>query len=200
MPMMSPARMAPATAAMAIAMMVAMMLPSVAPALWRYHRHLRGADVPRAALRTALFAAAYASVWTAISLTMFAARARLSPSELAPWAGAAILCAGLVQRSRWKADRLHLCREPCAAAGTDAKTLMPAWRHGLRFGLNCGVSCAAPMAGLFVGGLMDPRLMIAITAAITAERVAPDGAHISRFTGGLAIAAGLVMCARVITQ
>ncbi len=33
-----------------------------------------------------------------------------------------------------------------------------------------------------------------VTAAITAERLAPNGARIARLTGALALAAGAVMC------
>jgi predicted metal-binding membrane protein len=51
------------------------------------------------------------------------------------------------------------------------------------------------MVGLLAMGLMDARMMVAITAAITAERVALGGARIARMTGALALAAGVVMCA-----
>jgi len=54
------------------------------------------------------------------------------------------------------------------------------------------------MAVLLVAGLMDARVMVMITAAITAERVAPAGARIARLTGALALVAGLVMCVRAI--
>ena len=66
--MMSPAM----TALMTVAMMVAMMLPSIAPTLWRYHRHLRAMRMQRAGQRTTLFAAGYAGVWTTIGLALFA--------------------------------------------------------------------------------------------------------------------------------
>jgi predicted metal-binding membrane protein len=54
------------------------------------------------------------------------------------------------------------------------------------------------MAVLFVAGLMDARMMVVITAAITVERVAPEGARVARLTGALALVAGSVMCARAI--
>ena len=63
--------MSPMMALTTVAMMVAMMLPSVAPAVWRHHRHLRAMRTPHAAQRTMLLAAGYASVWTAIGLAMF---------------------------------------------------------------------------------------------------------------------------------
>src|SRR4051812_10700094 len=107
---------------MTVAMMVAMMLPSLAPTLWRYHRHLRAMRLPRAAEQTTLFAAGYASVWTMIGLALFALTATLDPMGMvmaspadAPFVpsalGAVLVCAGVLQRSRWKARQLLRCRE-----------------------------------------------------------------------------------------
>ena len=196
--MMSPA----ATALMTVAMMVAMMLPSVAPTLWRHHRHLRAARTPHAAQRTTLFAVGYAGVWAMIGLALFAMSVELSPMgmasstapPLAPWAGAIVLCAGVLQCSRWKARQLLRCRHTCVTADAIRDHVATAWREGSRLGVDCSLSCAAPMAMLFVAGLMDIRMMAVITAAITAERVAPGGVRIARGTGVLALAAALIMC------
>ena len=182
------------SALMSVAMMVAMMLPSIAPTLWRHHRDLRMRRTPRANQRTALVAAGYASVWTVIGLAMFTMSAG---PPFAPWAaGVVVVFGGLVQRSRWKAQQLLRCRDACVMDATGARSVMTAWRDGCRLGIECGLSCAAPMAILFVAGLMDTRAMFVITAAITAERVAPAGVPIARTTGALALIAGLVMCAR----
>ena len=202
MPTMPPAM----TALMTVAMMVAMMLPSLTPTLWRYHRHLRAMRMRRAGQRTTLFAVGYASVWTTIGLALFAMSAELSPMGMAsptdppfaPWAGAVVLCVGALQRSRWKAKQLLRCRRACVTARAVPRNVMTAWRDGCRLGVDCGLSCAAPMAVLFVAGLMDARMMVLMTAAITAERVAPAGARIARLTGALALVAGLVMCVRAI--
>ncbi len=198
--MMSPAT----TALTTVAMMVAMMLPSLAPTLWRYHRHVRAVRLPRAGQRTTLFAVGYASVWTTIGVALFAMSAELSPMGLAsptdppfaPWAGAVVLCVGALQRSRWKEKQLLRCRQACVTARAIPTNVMMAWRDGCRLGVDCGLSCAAPMAVLFIAGLMDARMMLVITAAITAERVSPAGARIARLTGALALVAGLVMCVR----
>jgi predicted metal-binding membrane protein len=200
MPMVAPAM----TALMTAAMMVAMMLPSVAPTLWRYHGHLRATRVPRAGQRATLFAVGYASVWTTISLALVAMSAELSPMGMASpadppfarWAGPVVLCVGALQRSRWKAKQLLRCRPDCVTARPAARSVTTALREGCRLGVDCGLSCAAPMVGLLAMGLMDTRMMAVITAAITAERVAPGGARIARMTGALALAAGVVMCAR----
>src|SRR5690348_424641 len=198
-------RMAMSPAIMAlemVAMMVAMMLPSIAPAIWRHHRQLRVTRETRAAQRTTLLAVGYASVWSVIELALFAMRAGLAPAGMAspadaPFApsvvGAVVLCAGLIQRSRWKANRLRRCREWCVTARSGERTSNAALRDGCRLGIDCGLSCAAPIAVLFVAGLMDARMMLIITTAITAERVAPGGARIARLTGAVALVAGLVI-------
>lgn len=181
----------PPTAMMTVAMMVAMMLPSFAPTLWRRHRHLRAMRVPRAARQTTLFAAGYLGVWTAMGVAL----AALPAFALSPWATAGVvLCAGALQCSRWKAKQLHRCRDACTSVQAESRNVMISWLRGCRLGVDCCLSCAAPMAVLYVAGLMDVGMMMLITAAITAERVAPGGARIARLTGGVALMAGLLMC------
>ena len=57
-------------------------------------------------------------------------------------------------------------------------------------GLHCGLCCAGLIAVLLVTGVMDLRVMALVTAAITAERLAPWPARIARATGMLLVAAG----------
>ena len=199
MSMPSPA----STALTSVAMMVAMMLPSFAPSARRYYRQLRAMLAPYAAGQSASFAMAYAGVWAAIGLAQFAIAGAFSPGHLAarlgislaPWdTGAVLLCAGAVQRSRWKAERLVRCRDVCVGARSDPRSIAHAWRDGIRFGITCASSCAAPMAVLFAAGVMDARVMLVITAAITAERITPTGARIARLTGAIALVAGLLVC------
>lgn len=71
-----------------------------------------------------------------------------------------------------------------------------AWKLGLQFGLRCGLSCANLTAILLVVGIMDVRVMAAVTAAITAERLAPAGDHVARATGFIVVGAGLLLIAR----
>ena len=198
MPMMPPAT----AALMTTAMMVAMMLPSVAPVLWRHHRHLRAMRAARVGERTTIFAAGYATVWTFASLGLFALSAELSPMRMASMApsfspltvGLVLVCGGLVQRSRWKARQLVGCGDASAETQSDTASIASAWQEGCRFGVRCCLSCAAPMAVLFVAGLMDTRAMLAVTVAITAERLAPGGQRVARATGSLALIAGAAIC------
>jgi predicted metal-binding membrane protein len=180
------------TALMTVAMMVAMMLPSFAPTLWRFHRHLHAMRTPHAGERTTLFAVGYAGVWIVLALALFALNIELPPTTLAPWAGPVLLCVGALQRSRWKAERLLRCRDGCAPV--PPANVAAHWRDGCRFGVECGLSCAALMTVLLIARLMDARMMAVITAAVTAERVAPDGIRVARCSGAVALVVGLLMC------
>lgn len=199
----------PGTAAsflvMWIAMMVAMMLPSLGPTLWRYRDCLRRTDSTHLAARTALVGAGYVSVWAAAGAIVFpfgvatayaAAQVHLL-ARIAPIvAGAAVLLAGALQHSAWKARQLAVCREsPAHALSARVRT---AWRHGVRLGLHCVGSCAGlTMVGLLVGA-MDLRVMAVVTAAITVERIAPNDARIVRAIGDAVVVVGLVLLARAV--
>lgn len=194
------------SALMAAAMMVAMMLPSLAAALWNYRRGLRMMRTPHVRERTMLFAVGYAAVWGTVGLLLFAMSAASSSLGSEAWAhatfvslatGMVVLCAGALQRSRWKTRQLARCRQSCVPALVSTR-VATAWRDGCRLGIDCTLSCAAPMAVLLVGGLMNTPLMVVVTAAITAERAAPAGARIARFTGALALVVGAIMCSSAI--
>ena len=75
-----------------------------------------------------------------------------------------------------------------------------AWRLGLRLGLHCNCGCAGLTAILLVVGIMDLRAMAVITAAITAERVAPDGRRVAMAVGAVAAAAGLFLIGRALAD
>ena len=77
----------------------------------------------------------------------------------------------------------------------DANT---AWRHGLRLGLQCTCCCAGLTLILLVIGVMDLRAMAVVTAAITAERLAPAGEQVARGIGAAAIGMGLFLVARAV--
>lgn len=193
-------------------MMVAMMLPSIAPTLWRYHRAARAARAASARRGTAAFGLGYVGVWTAVSVGWYALSIELARFETtAPesagrsrWAViATIACAGALQCSRWKARYLARCRGDGAAAGTAGAfrtSVQTDLRRGCRLGRQCVLSCAAPTMLLIALGMTNPRVMAAVAAAITIERLAPAGARIARMTGAVALAVGLVMCIAAITN
>jgi predicted metal-binding membrane protein len=137
-------------------------------------------------------------------------------------AGVVVLIAGVLQFTAWKARHLAACREAsaCARGGVSAshgetspkrppaakpgagrgRTLSAevgaAWRHGLRLGLHCIYCCTGLMAILLVLGVMDLRAMAVVTAAITAERLAPAGERVARAIGAVIVGAGLFLIAR----
>lgn len=58
------------------------------------------------------------------------------------------------------------------------------------------IAAAGATAVLLAAGVMDVHVMVAVTAAITAERLAPDGEQVARAVGVMAIGIGLLMLAR----
>jgi predicted metal-binding membrane protein len=187
-------------------MMVAMMLPSLVPSLQRYRRAVGGAGGRRPGGLTALVGMAYFSVWTAVGVAVYplglalAAAAMHQPalSRAVPIAaGAAVLIAGLLQLTPWKAHHLACCRvEEPGRSPTFRPDVATAWRHGLRLARHCASCCGHLMAVLLVVGVMDLRAMALVTAAITAERLLPAGERVARVTGAVVVAAGLLLVAR----
>ncbi|MBC8735955.1 DUF2182 domain-containing protein [Paraburkholderia sp. UCT31] len=193
------ARAAASFIGMWIVMMAAMMLPSLMPTLLRYRDAIGSrASAERLALLTMLVSGAYAVVWTVLGVAVFALGASLAALELR-WPALArsmplavsvvVLLAGALQFSTWKARRLA-CSRTTPSLPADAPS---AWRYGLRIGIDCAGCCGGLTAILLVVGMTDLRLMAAVTAAITAERLAPDGALVARASGAIAVAgAGLL--------
>ena len=193
--------------AMWVVMMAAMMLPSLVPMLSRYRRSISRAHHASLDGLTTLVAAGYFLVWTLLGLAVFAIGVAITAIEMEQpmlaravpiAAGVTILIAGAVQFTKWKAHHLTRCRE---APGHDC--VLPAhpgsaWRQGLQFGFHCGLSCANLTAILLVVGVMDLRAMIAVTTAITAERLAPRGDRIARTIGLVVIGTGLLLISRAL--
>jgi predicted metal-binding membrane protein len=181
---------APSFIVMWVVMMTAMMRPSLAPTLWRYRRGIGDAQRDRL---TAWVAAGYFCVWTLIGVAVFpvaiALPAFLRATPLA--AGAVVLIAGTLQFTRWKAHHLAGCR----AAPQPAADAERAWRQGLRLGLHCSGSSAGLTLVLMAMGMMDLGVMVAVTAAITVERVAPAGERVARAIGIVLLGVGLVVIA-----
>lgn len=191
--------------AMWTVMMAAMMLPSVVPALWRYRQAVGGADESRSGSLTAIVGLGYFFVWTSFGMVIFPVGVVLAIIEMQVPAlaravpvlgGVVILLAGALQFTAWKARHLACCREAPAHDRIGPPTAGAAWRQGLRFGLHCALSCANLTALLLVVGVMDLRAMAAVTAVVTAERLAPSGVRATRIIGVVVIAAGLMMAAR----
>jgi predicted metal-binding membrane protein len=190
-----------------LVMMAAMMLPSLVPMLRRYRESVGSTGETRLGRLTALVGAGYFFVWTAFGLAAFplgvlGAEIAMRQPELSRavpvMAGVAVLIAGALQFTSWKARGLACYRDepaPVLALSAGART---AWRHGLRLGRRCVYSCGNLMAILFVIGVMDLRAMGLIAAAITVERLLPAGDRVARATGAAVAAAGAFLIARAV--
>jgi predicted metal-binding membrane protein len=197
-----------------IVMMVAMMLPSLMPMLWRYRKAVRSTgDDMRAGVGlglglgalTTIAGAGYFFVWTVVGLIVFPVGVALAELEMQQPAlarvvpftsGVVVLIAGAIQFTAWKAHHLACCRAPHTHAATQPPNATTAWREGIRLGLQCGHCCANLMVILLVLGVMDLAPMVAVTIAITAERLTPTGNRVARATGTLIIIAGLFLIAQ----
>lgn len=183
-------------------MMVAMMLPSLVPMLTRYRQAIRGTSRARRAALTGCVATAYFLVWAAFGMVAYPLGLALASatmesaalSHAVPVATAlVVLAAGALQFTTWKARQLACCRQAPGPGRTLCADTRTAWRHGLRLGLHCARCCGSLMAALLVVGMMDLAAMAIVTAAITAERLAPAGERVSRAVGVLTVMAGLVL-------
>jgi predicted metal-binding membrane protein len=190
-----------------VVMMVAMMLPSLVPTLWRYRDCVRRAGVTRANARTTVAGVGYFAAWAAFGAIVFplgvatAYLAALEPTlaHVAPFAAAAaVIVAGMLQRSAWKGRQLAVCRESPTSDHRSAAVAYGAWRHGVRLGVHCVRSCAGLTAAGLLVGAMDLRVMAAVTAAITVERLAPSDARVVRAIGDVVVVVGLVLLARAV--
>ena len=186
-------------------MTVAMMLPSLAPMLWRYRQAVGRTGERRLGRLTALVGVAYFFVWTVLGMAAFPLGVALAAVEMRlpalaraePFAvGVVILIAGSLQFTAWKARHLACCREAPGRGRTLPADAGTAWRHGLRLGLHCGHCCLGLMAINLGLGVMDLRAMVAVAAAITAERLAPAGERIARAIGTVVVGAGVFLIAR----
>lgn len=187
-----------------VVMMVAMMMPSLVPALWRYRQAVAArAGGMRLGCLTLLVGVGYFLVWTGSGLIAFGAGAVLTTLELrlpavaraVPLtAGLVVLGAGVLQFTRWKARCLARCHEAPGCGTALSGGMASAWRYGLRLGLRCSYACVGLTATLLVLGVMDLRVMTGVTAAMTAERLAPGGERAARCVGVALIAlAGLLI-------
>ena len=188
-----------------VVMMLAMMLPSLAPVLWRYRQEFGRAGARRPTRLTVRMGLSYFIVWTAFGTAAFSVgsasaavvMARPTLARAVPIAaGVLVLLAGALQFTAWKAHHLACSRAGPVGGDTQSPDAATAWRLGVRMGAHCSQCCVGLIAILLVGGIMDLRAMIVVTAAVTVERLAPDGDRVARAIGAVTMGAGLVTVAR----
>lgn len=177
-----------------LVMMIAMMLPVLVPVL------LRTRATPPNIANAAM---GYFAVWLGVGALVFAVGAPLAAfamhapaiARMAPFAAAmVVLVASAWQFTRWKARRLACCGAFRLHAPHELHA--SAWRGGVRYGLHCVACCGNLMAALVAIGMMNVPAMIAVSAAIAAERVTPARLHAARVVGAAGLGVGLAMLAR----
>jgi len=188
--------------AMWVVMMVAMMMPSLVPALLRYREVVRRTSETHLARVTTLAGLGYFCVWTLIGVTIFAVGVALADVEMdsptlaraVPFAaGMIVLIAGALQFTTWKTRHLACWRIIPEHDGALPASAGTAWQHGLRLGIRCSYGCAGLTAVLLAIGVMDMKAMVFVTAAITAERLAPAGERVARIVGAMVVGTGLLL-------
>ena len=185
--------------AMWAAMMAGMMLPSAAPLLLLYARAMRNrASIAHPAWRIYAMAGGYIAVWAAFSIGATALQRLLASTSILTMmmepsdtrlAAALLIVAGVYQLTPWKDACLSQCRSPLGL-------LQARWREGVsgafRMGLSHGVFCLgccwAMMLLLFAGGVMDLTVILALTAWVAFEKLAPFGRQSTRVTAVLLLA------------
>jgi predicted metal-binding membrane protein len=175
-------------------MMTGMMLPSASPLILLYAGAMRTRRAPHPSRNLYALASGYVLVWAAFSVAATALQRWLSSMLLltpmmepaAPAVGAAILgVAGLYQLTRPKAACLRACRSPLAyllqhLGRGDAPS---AFKLGAGHGFYCLGCCWAMMLVLFAGGVMNLTVILALTAWVLVEKLAPFGEWIARTSG-----------------
>lgn len=182
-------------------MMAGMMLPSASPMLLMYgvaaRRH---ASTAAAGRQIYALASGYLVVWALFSVAATAAQfilsAQLALSPMmtltSPRVGALLLVvAGVYQLTPLKRVCLQKCQSPFGF-------LIHHWRPGAsgacRMGFDHGVYCLgccwALMLLLFVGGVMNLTVIVALTAFVVFEKLSPFGLHTARVSGLLLVGLG----------
>jgi predicted metal-binding membrane protein len=193
--------------AMWAVMMTAMMLPSAAPLILLYAGALRTRGLGHSGRRIYALAAGYVLVWAVFSAGATALQRALSSALVltpmmepaAPWVAVAILtAAGLYQLTPLKGACLRACRSPLAYLLQQWRSgdAVSAFRMGLRHGLHCLGCCWAMMLLLFAGGVMNLVVIVALTAWVLAEKLAPFGEQTAKASGFVLLALAVWMAAR----
>jgi predicted metal-binding membrane protein len=167
-------------------MMAAMMLPSAAPIVLLYGRRSSTPD-------STLLMTGYLLVWAAVGLAAYAVDMRVMDPEDG-LVGAVLIGAGIYQLTPLKTACLKRCRNP-------VNFLVTHWRRGhtgaLRLGAEHGAFCVGCcwglMAVLVVAGAMGLIWVIAIAAAVAAEKLLPAGPWLGRALGVALMVGGIVV-------
>jgi predicted metal-binding membrane protein len=167
-------------------MMAAMMLPSAAPLVLLYSRR---SDT----LASTLLMAGYLLTWAFVGLAAYSVDMRL-PDPGNGVVAAVLIATGIYQFTPLKSACLRRCRSPVDFLVTHWQAgRLGALRIGLEHGAYCVGCCWALMAVLVVAGAMGLVWVVAIAAAIAAEKLLPGGPWLGRVGGIALLVAGIVV-------
>lgn len=189
------------------AMMAGMMLPTAAPMLLLYARTVRNRPgARRVAARIYALAAGYTVVWLLFSVVAtvvqrLLARGLLMTPMMEPAsprvAAGLLIIAGVYQFTPSKQACLRACRSPIAFFSASWREgVAGAFRMGASHGIYCLGCCWALMLLLFAGGVMNAGVILALTAWVAIEKVAPFGEQSARVAGALLLSAAVWMLVR----
>lgn len=185
-----------------VTMMGAMMLPSAAPMVLLFHRvSTERAKRGQQFVPTWIFVLSYLAVWTTYGLAAYSLYRLVAHFDFGvlDWdrggrylAGGVIAAAGLYELTPLKSVCLKHCRGPM-------HFLLHGWRHGVRGALRMGAEhgsycvgcCWGLMAVLFALGMMSLTWMAAVAGLIFAQKVLPNGEHLTRVFAVAFIAIGI---------
>jgi len=167
-------------------MMAAMMLPSAAPLVLLY-------SLRSDTLASTLLMAGYLLTWAFVGLAAYSVDMRLpDPGDGA--VAAVLIAAGVYQFTPLKSACLRRCRSPVDFLVTHWRAgRLGALRIGLEHGAYCVGCCWALMAVLVVAGAMGLVWVVAIAAAVAAEKLLPGGPWLGRVGGIALLVAGIVV-------
>jgi predicted metal-binding membrane protein len=183
-------------------MMAAMMLPAVLPMIDAYRRVSGSKKLGATQGGVVYFAAGHLLIWIGFAaVATFAQWWLVRSDDLEPMmielrspmiGGAVLAAAGLFQWTPLKYACLSRCRSPLGF-------LLTEWRPGragalvmgIRYGLFCLGCCWALMALLFVFGVMNLAVIIALTAIVILEKIVPKGESLARIIGVVLILFGV---------
>lgn len=175
-------------------MMAAMMLPAALPVLDAYRRVSGSEKLGATQGGVVYFATGHLLIWIGFAaVATFAQWWLVGLDDLEPMmielrspiiGGAVLAAAGLFQWTPLKYACLSRCRSPLGF-------LLTEWRPGragalwmgVRYGLFCLGCCWALMALLFVFGVMNLAVIIALTAIVILEKIVPKGEWLARIIG-----------------
>lgn len=189
------------------AMMTAMMLPTATPLILLYaaaaHRQVESG---RPEARIYALAAGYLLVWALFSVFATALQRLLSTALLltpmmepaTPLAGGVVLAiAAAYQLTPLKRACLRACRSPLGFMMQRWRSgVTGAFRLGVQHGTYCLGCCWALMLILFVGGVMNLTVIIALTVWVLVEKLAPFGERTPPVSGAVLLALAGWMIAR----